>query len=74
MMAMRINWKEVKHRMVERDVRSLSKLAEGAALHPNTLYKDGPFLSTTVDRLANFLGCKPQELIMLAEVEDGTDG
>jgi hypothetical protein len=70
MMAMRINWKEVKHRMVERDVPSMSQLAKGAKLHPNTLYKNGAFVSTTVDSLANFLGCQPLDLIVLVDAPE----
>jgi DNA-binding Xre family transcriptional regulator len=74
MMAMRIDWKQVKHRMVELDVRSSTSLASGAGVHPNTLYKNGPFLSTTVDRLADFLKCSPQDLIVLVDAPDDGDG
>lgn len=69
MRAMRIDWKAIKHKMIERDIPNRYQLALASGVHQNSLKQDGPFVSVTVDKIAHALGCDPRELIMLEEVE-----
>jgi hypothetical protein len=71
MRVMRIDWTKVRVKMAEQNIRSVSKLAAGAGVHQNTLYNEGPFVSNTVDRIADFLGCDPREFITVDEIETG---
>lgn len=65
----RIDWRKVKIKMAERGVGSVMALADAAGLHRNTLYKDHSFNSTVMDRLANFFGCDPWEIVSFSEPE-----
>lgn len=67
MKVMRIDWKKIKHRMIERGIRSQAQLTRDAGLHPNSFKQKGAFLSTTLDRLADYLDCDPRELITLED-------
>lgn len=69
MKTMRINWNEIRHRMIERGIRNQSQLTRVAGIHANAFKQDGAFLSDTLDKIAHVLGCDPRELIMLEEVE-----
>jgi hypothetical protein len=62
---MQINWKEIRHRMVELGIRSDAQLARGAEIHPNTIGSTGSFRSDTVDRIAKYLNCHPFEIILV---------
>lgn len=62
-MTMRVDWKKIKHMMIERGIRSDAELARGAGVHPNTIGKNDGFRSDTVDRIAEYLGCNPLDLI-----------
>ena len=64
---MQINWKEIRHRMLDRGIRSDAELARGAGVHPNTMGKVGGFRSETVDKIAKFLECSPFELIAIVD-------
>jgi len=68
----RIDWTKVRIKMAERGIRSVTELAEGAGIHRNTLYKDGQFHSTVMDRLANFFDCGPCDIITFEELGQRT--
>jgi DNA-binding Xre family transcriptional regulator len=75
MRQMRIDWKEVKKRMIDRDVPSLAKVAEATGLNKNTLSQNKiVFASSTVDKIAHFLDCSPLEIIKIVEVEEPPPG
>jgi len=59
----RIDWKTVQHKMVDMDIRSKRDLADKAKIHYNTLYSEGPYMSTTVDKLAALFGCNHEDLL-----------
>lgn len=67
---MQINWKKIRHLMVDLGIRSETKLARDAGVHPNTMGKPGGFRSETVDRLAHQLGCSPFDIIELVDQEE----
>lgn len=49
---------------------SLREIGKAAGLGPNTLYRLDTFYSQTANKLANFLGCNPLELLEVVEVEE----
>lgn len=63
----RIDWKKVQHLMIDEGIRSKKELAQRAGIHFNTIYSDGPFLSTTLDKLANLFDCPHEDLVMYVE-------
>lgn len=63
---MAINWKKVAHLAIDHNLTK-RELAKRAGLHYNTLYNDGEFRSTTVDKLAKLFECNPVDLIVIVE-------
>lgn len=69
---MQIDWNKIRHRMIDRGIRSDSQLARGAGVHPNTMGKVGGFRSETIDRIAAFLECSPFDLIEIVDAPPTT--
>lgn len=74
MKVMRIDWKKVRHIMLERGVKSDAELTRKAKIHPNAFATSGPFMSTTAERIANVLDCDPWEFITFSELEGARNG
>lgn len=58
-----INWRTVRHRALDLDIRTDRALAQKAGLHYNSIGKEGPYMSTTLDKLAALFECHPCDLI-----------
>ncbi len=65
MVMSQINWREVRHRGLDLDLRTDRAIARAAGLHYNSIGKDGPYLSTTLDKLAELFRCHPSDLIVV---------
>lgn len=71
MREMRIDWDKVRKRMIDRKVSSLAQLSAATGINKNTLSKkNDSFFSTTVNRLADYLGCDPLDIVMSVVVPD----
>lgn len=60
-----INWKEVRKRGIDLGLRTDRAIASAACLHYNSIGKDGPYLSTTLDKLVTLFKCSRDELITI---------
>ena len=69
MKMMAINWKKVAHLAIDHEISSKRDLATRAGIHYNTLYNEGEFKSTTVDKLAKLFGCDHMELITVIDAD-----
>ena len=67
-----INWREVRHRALDLDIRTDRTLAQRAGLHYNSIGKEGPYMSTTLDKLAALFVCHPCDLIKVDGVRSPT--
>lgn len=61
-----INWDEVRIRGIRMRLRSDRAIAREAGLHYNSIGKDGPYLSTTLDKLVALFNCSREDLLMQA--------
>lgn len=64
-----INWNEVRKRAIDKGVRTDAGIARKCGLHINTIGKNDTYRSATLDALANFLGCKPEDILSWEPVE-----
>lgn len=68
MKELRIDWNEVRKRMIDLGVDSLAQLSAATGINKNTLSKkNDTFFSTTVNRLADYLGCDPLDIVTSIE-------
>jgi hypothetical protein len=60
-----INWREVRKRGIDLGLRTDRAIANAAGLHYNSIGKEGPYMSTTLDKLATLFKCARDELITI---------
>lgn len=65
----KIDWQKVRHHALDLGVRSDRGIAHAAGLHPHSIGKEGPYLSTTLDKLAAWFDCQPTELVSIERQE-----
>lgn len=64
-----INWDEVRKRGIDRKLYSDRAIAREAEIHYNSIGKEGPYLSTTLDKLVALFGCSREDLLTEKRVE-----
>jgi len=69
MKIMAIDWKKVAHLAIDHEIESKRELATRAGIHYNTLYNEGEFKSSTVDKLAALFGCEQTDLLTVVEAD-----
>lgn len=65
-----IDWDEVRKRGIDMKLYSDRAIARAASLHYNSVGKEGPYLSTTLDKLVTLFNCSRDELITVSDEPD----
>lgn len=65
-----INWDEVRKRGIDKKLYSDRAIARAAKLHYNSIGKEGPYMSTTLDKLVDLFGCQREDLLIEERSEE----
>lgn len=65
-----INWDEVRKRGIDQKLYTSRAIAGAAGIHYNSIGKDGPYLSTTLDKLVQLFGCTREELLTIKREDE----